>query len=379
MQHILLSLLAFFARLIISRHQPYVIGVTGTVGKTTITTHIARFLTQELGSHQVGYSLHHYNGEYGLPLTIIGCRTPGRNPFLWIWVFVLALSRLIRPYSQYLVLEFGIDHPGEMQFLLDIATPDIAIITPVEPNHLEQFGSLGVYRSHKLMLIEHAKHRIIHESLRQYVDLDALYYSLGALSDIDAAHIEMDISGTRAVVQYDKKEYPIALPAIGTFQIENLLPLYPIADILRIDPAHIARYASHGSPESGRSSILSGIHDSMIIDGSYNGGYLSLREGIVSMRSFLHSHRIIFLIGDMRELGEASRDIHEQLAREICDIIPHESRVSFYLVGPMMRDYVAPILSSHFHTLSSLSSRDMGERIAQDLAKNKTDTIVYAK
>ena len=81
----------------------------------------------------------------------------------------------------------------------------------------------------------------------------------------------------------------------------------------------------------------------------------------------------------MRELGGASRDIHEQLAREICDIIPHESRVSFYLVGPMMRDYVAPILSSHFDTLSSLSSRDMGKRIAQDLAKNKTDTIVYAK
>lgn len=75
MQHILLSLLAFWARLIILRHRPYIIGVTGTVGKTTITTHIARFLTQELGSHQVGYSPYHYNGEYGLPLTIIGAKT----------------------------------------------------------------------------------------------------------------------------------------------------------------------------------------------------------------------------------------------------------------------------------------------------------------
>ena len=266
-----------------------------------------------------------------------------------------------------------------MDFLLGIATPDIAIVTPITPNHLEQFGSLEVYRAQKLIILEHAKHRIIHESLRQYVDLDALYYSLGALSDIDAAHIDMDISGTRAVVQYSRKEYPISLPAIGTFQIENLLPLYPIADIFHIDVSHIAKYALHGSPESGRSSILSGIHDSMIIDGSYNGGYLSLREGIVSMRSFLHSHRIIFLIGDMRELGEVSRDIHEQLAHEICDIIPHESRVSFYLVGPMMRDYVAPILSSHFHTLSSLSSRESGDAIRDDLAQNKTKTIVYAK
>lgn len=358
MQHILLPILAFFARLIVSRHRPYIIGVTGTVGKTTITTHIARFLVEQYGNKNVSYSLYHYNGEYGLPLTIIGCRTPGRNPFLWIWVFIVALSRLLHSYPRYLVLEYGIDHPGEMQFLLSIATPDIAIVTPVEPNHLEQFGSLDIYRVNKLLLIEHASIRIIHESLRQYIDLDALYYSLGALSDIDAAHIEMDISGTRAVVQYSKKEYPIKLPAIGTFQIENLLPLYPIAETLRIDPTHIALYASHGSPETGRSSILSGIHDSMIIDGSYNGGYLSLREGIVSMRSFLHSHRVIFLIGDMRELGDVSREIHEQLAHEICDIIPHESRVSFYLVGPMMRDYVAPILSSHFHTLLYLSSRE---------------------
>jgi UDP-N-acetylmuramoyl-tripeptide--D-alanyl-D-alanine ligase len=277
------------------------------------------------------------------------------------------------------VLEYGIDHPGEMEFLLSIVAPDIAIVTQIEPNHLEQFGSLELYRASKLLLIEHAHTRILHESLRQYVDLDALYYSLGALSDIDASHIEIGISGTRALVHYGKKEYPIVLPAIGTFQIENLLPLYPIADILKIDLDHVAIYANHGSPETGRSSILSGIHNSTIIDGSYNGGYLSLREGIISMRSFLHSHRIIFFIGDMRELGEGSRTIHEQLAHEISDIIPHESRVSFYLVGPMMRDYVAPILSSHFHTLSALSSRDIGKQIRDDITQNNTTTIVYAK
>ncbi len=379
MKHILLPLLAFFSRLIIARHRPYIIGVTGTVGKTTITTHIAHLLSRELGSKNVGYSLYHYNGEYWLPLTIIGTHTPGRNPFLWVWVFVVALSRLIRPYPRYLVLEYGIDHPGEMEFLLSIVTPDIAVLTPVEPNHLEQFGSLEHYRNQKMMLIEHTSTRIIHESLRQYVELEAFYYSLGALSDIDASHIEMGITGTRAVIHYDKKDYPISLPAIGAFQIENLLPLYPIADILAIDPTHIAEYAAHGAPESGRSIILSGVHDSTIIDGSYNGGYLSLREGIVSMRSFVHSHRILFLLGDMRELGQVSRDIHEQLAHEISDLIPHESCVSFYLVGPMMRDYIAPILESHFTVITSLSSRELGEKIAQDIKKNKTDTIIYAK
>lgn len=81
-----------------------------------------------------------------------------------------------------------------MADLLSIATPDIAVLTPVEPNHLEQFGSLERYRNEKMMLIERASTRIVHESLRQYIELDALYYSLGALSDIDASHIEMNIT-----------------------------------------------------------------------------------------------------------------------------------------------------------------------------------------
>jgi UDP-N-acetylmuramyl pentapeptide synthase len=74
----------------------------------------------------------------------------------------------------------------------------------------------------------------------------------------------------------------------------------------------------------------------MIIDGSYNGGYLSIREGIVSMRSFVHSHRIVFLLGDMRELGESASDIHQRLAHDILDILPHDADVSFSLVGPLM-------------------------------------------
>lgn len=379
MHTIFLFFLSFFARLIITRHKPYIIGVTGTVGKTTITTHIAHFLARELGSSNVGYSIYHYNGEYGLPLTIIWAKSPGKNPFLWIWIFILALWRLVRPYPRYFVLEYGIDHPGEMDALLSIAKPNIAILTRVEPNHLEQFWSLENYRKHKIKLIEASEVAIIHESLRQYIERDALYYSLWALSDIDASNIEIQISGTEATIHYHHNEYPIRLPAIGAFQIENLLPLYPIADLLNIDLSHIAQYASHSAPESGRSSILAWVSGTTIIDWTYNGWYLSLHEWVTSMRSFMHSHSIVFFLGDMRELGQSSRDIHEKLAHEISEVIPHDARVSFYLVGPMMRDYVAPILSSKFHVITSLSSRELGQQIAIEIGKNKQDTIIYAK
>ena len=71
MHKILLAFLAFLSRTLITRHKPYVIGVTGTVGKTTITTHIARYLSHIYGEQNVMISPYHYNGEYGLPLSII--------------------------------------------------------------------------------------------------------------------------------------------------------------------------------------------------------------------------------------------------------------------------------------------------------------------
>lgn len=379
MQKILLSLLSFFSGLIIQRHKPYVIGVTGTVGKTTITSHIAHFLVAEYWSKNVWYSSYHYNGEYGLPLTIIGTKSPWKNPFLWIWTFVRAISRVFLPYPRFLVLEYWIDHPGEMDFLLSIVVPDIAIVTRVEPNHLEQFGSLDTYRKDKLKLAIAGKHSIVHETLRQYIDRDVEYFSLGALSDIDASNIEIGITGTTAMVHYNHKDYHLELSAIGAFQIENLLPLYPICNILHIDPKRIPEYAIHSISESGRSNILSGIHASTIIDGSYNWWYLSLREGIISMKSFFHSHRIIFFIGDMRELWDASQAIHEKLANEIISLVPHDVDVSFYLVGPMMQEFVYPILASKFNVFSHLSSQKTGEKIAKDINKNQLPTIIYAK
>jgi UDP-N-acetylmuramoylalanine-D-glutamate ligase len=64
MQKIILSLLSLFARAIIMRHKPYVIGVTGSIGKTTLTTYISEYLRLIYGESAVGVSPYHYNGEY---------------------------------------------------------------------------------------------------------------------------------------------------------------------------------------------------------------------------------------------------------------------------------------------------------------------------
>ena len=380
MQKIVLFFLRLISRAIILRHKPFIIGITGTVWKTTITSHVFSLLSRAYGTESVRYSPYHYNGEYGLPLSIIGAKSPGSNPFLWLFVFCIWIWRIFSSYQKYLILEYGIDHPGEMDFLLSIAHPDIAIITEIFPNHIEQFKTLEAYRAEKLKIVSFSKTLILHDSLRPFIDREATYYGLGAMSDVDASHIHIDKKWTKATIHAFWKDFPIFIPAFWSFHIENILPLYVLASFLDISFLEIEKYAAKYTPESGRSSILEGVQWSVIIDGSYNGWFLSLRAGIVSMRSFLPEHRIILFLGDMRELGSESERIHHDLADEIINLFPHDAPVSCFLVWPLMTEFVAPIVSKYFATETALSSRILGSRIRTIIDTEKDMPImIYVK
>lgn len=380
MHSLFLSFLGFFARLIIKIHKPYVIWVTGTVWKTTISTNIAKYLQGVFGESQVQISPYHYNGEYGLPLSVIGAKSPWKNIFLWTWIFIIALFRCVRPYPKYLVLEYGIDHVWEMEFLLSIAIPDIAIVAPIAPNHLEQFWTLEAYRKEKLFILEWAKKRIVHESLRPYIPYDVIYYGSGSMSDIDASHFQVSLEWVTADVHLYKSTYHLSLPTFWSYQIENILPLYAVGHILSLDVAHISDFSHLFAPEPGRSNILSWIHHSTIVDGSYNGGFESICRGMDSIVPFLTKHPIFCLLWDMRELGDETAPLHKKLAEYITDNIQRDYVVYFFLVWPNMKEFVLPVLDKKYTVFHSLSSREMGEKIHKLVSKKENaGAIIYVK
>ena len=378
---LLLRYLSFLARAIIRRHTPYVIGVTGTVGKTTLTSYIASYLKLVCGEDTVGISPYHYNGEYGLPLTIIGARTGGKNPLLWIWIVLRAIWTYIHPYPRYLILEYGIDHPWEMEYLVSIVKPDIALLSPVAPNHLEQFGTLERYRAAKLLLIESSKwSRIVHESLRQYITSDhVLYYGQDEKSDAHILSTEQSIDSLHTIIASKGISYDIRLPSFGAYQAENILPLYLIANILDIDPLLIGKHTDLFVPEAGRSKILQWIQGASIIDGSYNGGRESICRGIDSLRPWARTHRIICLLGDMRELGDHAEATHRELAEYISTTLSGSGDVYLFLVGPLMRDYVYPMVKDIYTTESHLSSREAGREIQKLIEWDPKPTLIYVK
>jgi UDP-N-acetylmuramoyl-tripeptide--D-alanyl-D-alanine ligase len=380
MQKILLFLLRFFARLIITRHKPIVIGVTGTVGKTTITTHVARLLTHVYGDEQVGVSRYHYNGEYGLPLTIIGAKTWAKNPFKWIFVFFIAIARLFMRYPKYLVLEYGIDHPGEMSYLISVVSPYIAIVSPIAPNHLEQFGTLEKYREEKLVILTQSKYGLVHDSLTLYVEKreNLEFYGIFDSSDIIASDLWETIQGVSWKISYSSHFYDLEIPAFWSYQMENILPLFGIAHKLGFSYEKIREIAPLLRPEEGRSRILRWIETSTIIDGSYNGGYESITAWIISVLPFAASHRIVLVLWDMRELWDHAEILHREIAHYI-DLHCDPKEVSVFLVGPLSRSYIEPLLREKFEVRSSLSSREIGREVENMLRTNPQPTLIYVK
>src|SRR6185503_8034244 len=140
MKNLVQKLLAFLARKILARHKPAVVGITGSVGKSSAKEAIFLVVEQKFRAQR---GKKNFNNEIGLPLAIIGSDSPEANIFGWLLVILkaFALWLLLMKYPEALILEMGVDRPGDMDYLLSIAKPDIAVFTPVSQSHYEFFKS----------------------------------------------------------------------------------------------------------------------------------------------------------------------------------------------------------------------------------------------
>lgn len=139
LKKILQNKLKTLSHQIIRSHKPEIIGITGSVGKTTTKEAVATVLQSRF---TIRSSYKNYNNEIGLPLTVIGAQSPGRSVSGWLSIFQKAkklISNSQTTYPEMLVLEMGVDHPGDMDYLTSIAKPSRAVITRLGRAHAEFF------------------------------------------------------------------------------------------------------------------------------------------------------------------------------------------------------------------------------------------------
>ncbi|HSK85536.1 MAG TPA: UDP-N-acetylmuramoyl-tripeptide--D-alanyl-D-alanine ligase [Rubrobacter sp.] len=285
---------------------PTVVGITGTVGKTTTKDALATILRH--AGRRVSATAGNFNNEIGLPLTILASD----------------------PRTEVLVLEMGATHAGDIQYLCAIAPPDIGILTAISPVHLDSFGTLEDLAAAKgelaLSLPESgtliAPAGAPETATGSGRSLERITFARAGEADLVASEIEGTEEGLRFVASMGGESAEVRSPVFGTHLVEPLLAALGGALVLGLDLKQAARGLSRLRRTGLRGDLYSLKEDIIVYDDSYNASPAAvaavLKYGADQARR--QRRRLVVVLGGMFELGACARAYHREageLAAEV--------------------------------------------------------------
>lgn len=334
MKSILSSLLAFLSHCLLLRYKPMVVGITGSVGKTSARQAIALVLK---GYARIRSSEKNFNTELGVPLTIIGVKeSPGRSLIGWLAVVVRACILLVKhdpSYPRIIVLEMGADRSGDITKLTELAPCAVGVLTAIGPAHLEKFGTLEALVKEKKEIVRHldrgamavvnaddpmvyplgvtCEARIISFGFSQYADLKVLSFEERYIfrSDEQQMNISFECS-------FRDQTCAIELThAIGRQSLYAVLAALGVACALDIPLRQAAQDLCGYRSPTGRMSVIAGVKKALLIDDTYNSSPLAVGEALSVLESIVldESARRIAVLGDMLELGTYTESEHRKV------------------------------------------------------------------
>lgn len=316
-------LLEFQARRLFKTHKFKIVGVSGSVGKTSTKLSIATVLQQK---HRVLVQQGSFNDEIGLPLACFNLELPGHifNPFPWIKVLIQMETALHRPFPyDVLVIEIGTDAPGEVPHTLSYITPDIGVVTAVTPEHMEYFGTLDAVAQEELAIVAGSRQALInHDDVeaayrRKYVAPHggALYYGLGKDADY-AFHVASTdpVKGTiGTLTKHGHTQLAnVTFGLYGAHSAKMAAAAYAVGELLGLTKEQLKQGVEAITPAPGRMNSLSGINGSVIIDDTYNSSPEAALAALSAL-SVAPAGRRIALMGSMNELGDQTVAYHQEV------------------------------------------------------------------
>jgi UDP-N-acetylmuramoyl-tripeptide--D-alanyl-D-alanine ligase len=321
-----LAALGDLARAARARSQAKFLGVTGSVGKTGTKEALRLALGADAETHA---SVASYNNHWGVPLSLARCPQSAR----------------------YAVLEMGMNHAGEIESLTRLARPHVAIITTVEPVHLEYFASLEAIADAKAEIflgLEAGGAAVINRDNPQYARLRRharkagvdRVISFGAHPKADArlikASLHPDCSTVQARVLGTDLTYKLGAP--GRHVVHNSLAVLAAVALVGADLALAGLAVAQLRPPSGRGARIAletRDGEALLIDESYNANPASMRAALalLGQTEVGPRGRRIAVLGDMLELGSHGAELHRQLLEAV---LTHGIDLVF-CCGPLMR------------------------------------------
>lgn len=357
LKKIIVTILTLESRLILLKYKPFIVAVTGSVGKTSTKDAIYAVLTSPANCRADGTGMCYVrkseksmNSDVGLPITIIGVPNAWRKASGWFRNIAQGLKLIIRKtdYPDCLVLEVGADHPGDIQNIARWLRPHIAVITKVSqtPVHVEFFASPEEVFEEKVSL---AKAIRSDGTLVLFADDNKVSSIADLVKDKKIKVLSFGVdSGATArgkdmAINYDENKMPTGM----TFNLDlvgEVLPItvygilgksyvYPLVAAAAVGKARnipfdsIAKSLNAYEAPKGRSNIIAGVKGSVIIDDTYNSSPDAVVSALHTIKNIEGAGPKIAVLGDMMELGSYSADEHRKIGREVASALGTSGRL----------------------------------------------------
>ncbi|MBI3485792.1 UDP-N-acetylmuramoyl-tripeptide--D-alanyl-D-alanine ligase [Candidatus Daviesbacteria bacterium] len=283
------------------------IGISGSVGKTTTTIACKTVLSEKMNVIATTDTLKktiNLDPIFNLPMTILR----------------------IKPGVKKVILEMGIEYPGEMELWLTFVKPATAIITRIFYAHSEYLGGLEQIALEKGKLVEQLPKEglailnwddPIARKLADKTKAKVIYFG----TDKDNCHIWADkikISNfqTQFEINYGVERVEIRSKLLGVHQVYPLLAAAALGICNGIPLVRVKIGLEKIPSPQHRMEVLEGFNGSVILDDTYNGAPIAIEEAIETL-NYLPARRRIVVLGEMRELGIYSEKLHRQIAQKI--------------------------------------------------------------
>ena len=357
LKKIVVMVMTLEARILIARARPFIIAITGSVGKTSVKDAIYEVI--KIKGH-VRKSEKSFNSEIGVPLTVLGLPNGWNNPFLWMKNIIDGALLIMHPasYPKFLVLEMGVDRPCDMDRLTSWIKPDIVVLTrlPDMPVHVEFFDSPEAVAKEKIKLVSALKPQGVFifnqddekvaevaESILQQsigfsryslspytVSSDKILYEHGTAIGFEFILTHLDESVTMNIIG-----------SLGVQHAYNFAAAAAVGSVLEITLSEAATALTGHVPPPGRMRLLPGIKQTLIIDDTYNASPVACERSLLTLKEINGVKRRIAVLGDMMELGQFSIQEHERIGRYAA-----ESADLLMTIGVRARGYAKGALAN---------------------------------
>lgn len=298
-------------------HIPF-IAITGSNGKTTtkdITAHILA------GKYRVFKTYKNYNNHLGVPLSLLQ----------------------ITPETEVAVLELGMNHAGEIDFLAQIVKPDYSVITNVNDAHMEFFESREKIALAKGEILGHTNPNgfaCLNQDNSYVANLADLYkgktyfYHIShkddekSTADIVASDLYYNEQGSHFTVTCGGQQFSCVMPLYGEHNVSNTLPGIFIALHLGLTPEQIQSQLENLEISPMRFQKIAGANGLLIINDAYNASPSSMKASVATFLNVFRNREKVVVLGDMFELGTQSKAYH----REVGEALNEMKETSFRLI-----------------------------------------------